>query len=48
MDEPATARALSGYLLRGLDCGAVDPAEVTELTGLDRAGLDALAGRADN
>ncbi|MFF2144717.1 DUF6986 family protein [Kitasatospora sp. NPDC058190] len=45
MDEPATARALSGYLLRGLDCGAVDPAEVAALTGLDRAQLDALAGR---
>ncbi|MER8188023.1 aldolase/citrate lyase family protein [Kitasatospora sp. NPDC094015] len=45
MDEPATARALSGYLLRGLDCGAVDPAEVTALTGLDRGQLDALAGR---
>ncbi|MFD9691059.1 DUF6986 family protein [Kitasatospora sp. NPDC059146] len=45
MDEPATARALSGYLLRGLDCGAVDSAEVTALTGLDRAQLDALAGR---
>ncbi|WP_405013241.1 DUF6986 family protein [Kitasatospora sp. NBC_01539] len=45
MDEPATARALSGYLLRGLDCGAVDTAEVTRLTGLDRPGLDALAGR---
>ncbi|MFF4384508.1 DUF6986 family protein [Kitasatospora sp. NPDC001547] len=45
MDEPATARALSGYLLRGLDCGAVDLAEVTALTGLDRERLDALAGR---
>ncbi|MFD0279136.1 DUF6986 family protein [Kitasatospora sp. NPDC127111] len=45
MDEPATARALSGYVLRGLDCGAVDLAEVTALTGLDRARLDALAGR---
>ncbi|MFJ5886505.1 DUF6986 family protein [Kitasatospora cineracea] len=45
MDEPATARALSGYVLRGLDCGAVDLAEVTERTGLDRARLDALAGR---
>ena len=29
MDEPATAKALSGYLLRGLDCGALDIAEVT-------------------
>ncbi|MEU9046466.1 MULTISPECIES: DUF6986 family protein [unclassified Kitasatospora] len=45
MDEPATARALSGYLLRGLDCGAVDLAEVTALTGLDREQLDALSGR---
>ncbi|MGW7578949.1 DUF6986 family protein [Streptomyces sp. NPDC054765] len=45
MDEPATARALSGYLLRGLDCGAVDTAEVARLAGLTRADLDALAGR---
>ncbi|MGW7491591.1 DUF6986 family protein [Streptomyces sp. NPDC054786] len=45
MDEPATAKALSGYLLRGLDCGAVDAAEVARLTGLTRADLDALAGR---
>ncbi|GAA4998923.1 DUF6986 family protein [Kitasatospora paranensis] len=45
MDEPATARALSGYLLRGLDCGAVDPVEVTALTGLDRERLNELAGR---
>ncbi|GAA0809773.1 DUF6986 family protein [Spirilliplanes yamanashiensis] len=27
-DEPATARALAGYLRRGLDCGALDAAEV--------------------
>ncbi|HET6856428.1 MAG TPA: aldolase [Streptomyces sp.] len=45
MDEPATAKALSGYLLRGLDCGAVDIAEVARLTGMTRADLDALAGR---
>ncbi|MEY9848971.1 citrate lyase beta subunit [Streptacidiphilus sp. BW17] len=45
MDEPATAKALSGYLLRGLDCGAVDAAEVEKAAGLDRAALDALAGR---
>ncbi len=44
-DEPATAKALSGHLLRGLDCGALDGAEVERLTGLDRAELDALAGR---
>jgi HpcH/HpaI aldolase/citrate lyase family len=46
LDEPATARALSGHLLRGLDCGALDAAEVRQLTGLARAELDALAGRA--
>ncbi|MCW2875285.1 aldolase/citrate lyase family protein [Actinacidiphila oryziradicis] len=45
MDEPATAKALSGYLLRGLDCGALDADEVTRLTGLPRAHLNALAGR---
>ncbi|GGN08864.1 DUF6986 family protein [Streptomyces fuscichromogenes] len=43
MDEPATAKALSGYLLRGLDCGALDSAEVTRLTGLTRAGLEGFA-----
>ena len=26
LDEPATARALAGFLLRGLDCGALDDA----------------------
>ncbi|WP_443066398.1 DUF6986 family protein [Streptomyces sp. NBC_01262] len=45
MDEPATAKALSGYLLRGLDSGALDTAEVTTATGLTRAELDVLAGR---
>ncbi|GBP99312.1 aldolase [Streptomyces spongiicola] len=43
MDEPATAKALSGYLLRGLDCGALDDAEVARLTGLTRTELDAFA-----
>jgi citrate lyase beta subunit len=36
-DEPATARALAGYLLRGLDCGALDDA------GFPREDLLALA-----
>ncbi|MFE7319156.1 DUF6986 family protein [Streptomyces sp. NPDC057555] len=45
MDEPATAKALSSYLLRGLDCGAVDPTEVARLTGLSRGDLEGLAGR---
>lgn len=43
MDEPATAKALSSYLLRGIDCGALDTAEVARLTGLTRAELDAFA-----
>ncbi|UCM86485.1 DUF6986 family protein [Streptomyces marincola] len=47
LDEPATARALSGFLLRGLDCGALDTAEVTGPTGLTRTRLHALAGRRD-
>ncbi|MFJ7899950.1 DUF6986 family protein [Streptomyces sp. NPDC096198] len=44
MDEPATAKALSAYLLRGLDCGALDIAEVARATGLTRADLEAFAG----
>jgi len=28
-DEPATARALAGYLIRGIDCGAVTPDELS-------------------
>ncbi|MGY1591961.1 DUF6986 family protein [Geodermatophilus sp. SYSU D00708] len=45
LDEPATARALAGVLVRGLDCGAVDDAEVRAAAGVDRAVLDELAGR---
>jgi len=45
LDEPATARALSGDLLRGLDCGALDTPEVTTRTGLTRPRLEELAGR---
>jgi citrate lyase beta subunit len=37
LDEPATARALAGFLLRGLDCGALDPDEA----GFSRAELAA-------
>ncbi|WP_329113580.1 DUF6986 family protein [Streptomyces sp. NBC_01465] len=43
MDEPATAKALSGFLLRGLDCGALGDEEVTRLTGLSRADLDSFS-----
>jgi hypothetical protein len=43
MDEPATARALSDFVVRGVDCGAVTAAEVQAATGLDGAQLAALA-----
>ncbi|MEU8652186.1 DUF6986 family protein [Streptomyces sp. NPDC048737] len=43
LDEPATAKALSGHLLRGLDCGALDTAEVTAATGLTRTALEGFA-----
>jgi citrate lyase beta subunit len=43
MDEPATAKALSGYLLRGLDCGALDIGEVARLSGLTRTDLERYA-----
>jgi citrate lyase beta subunit len=42
LEEPATARALAGFLLRGLDCGALSEADVSERCGLDRTGLTAL------
>jgi citrate lyase beta subunit len=44
-DEPATAQALSRSFLRALECGAVDAAELTSLTGLDLADLRALSRR---
>jgi len=46
LDEPATARALAALLVRALDCGAADAAEVLDPLGLDRTTLDLLAGRA--
>lgn len=41
MDEPATAKALAGYLLRARSCGAVTPDELA-VTGVDDAGLRRL------
>ncbi len=32
LDEPATARALTDYLQRGIDCGALDPSGSPELS----------------
>jgi citrate lyase beta subunit len=42
LDEPATARALADFLVRGLECGALREDE-TDATGLDRTELTALA-----
>ncbi|WP_062216147.1 aldolase/citrate lyase family protein [Streptomyces sp. NBRC 109706] len=42
LDEPATARALAGFLLRGLACGALESTEVTERAGLTRERLHQL------
>ena len=43
LDEPATARALAGFVLRGVRCGAISVDEVVADTGLGEAGLVALA-----
>jgi citrate lyase beta subunit len=43
LDEPATAAALAGFLVRGLDAGAVGAAEAAALTGVSRAELARLA-----
>jgi citrate lyase beta subunit len=43
LDEPATARALAGSLRAGLDCGALDEADVTAATGAARTDLDLLS-----
>jgi citrate lyase beta subunit len=45
LDEPATAKALAGHLLRGTDCGALDPGEAAAAAGAARADLERLAGR---
>jgi hypothetical protein len=42
LEEPATAQALAGFLLRGLDCGALSETDITECCGLGRTGLSAL------
>jgi hypothetical protein len=45
LDEPATAAALAGFVLRAVECGAADQAEVDKLTGLSPAALATLAKR---
>ncbi|WP_207555839.1 DUF6986 family protein [Intrasporangium flavum] len=46
MDEPATARALADFVLRGVDCGAVDVADAVERCSASREDLERLARRA--
>jgi len=46
LDEPATAVALAGFIVRAIECGAVDQARISSDTGLDRGQLDVLARRA--
>lgn len=43
MDEPATARALANFVLRGVQCGAVGEDEVLTLTGVALPELTVLA-----
>ena len=45
LDEPATARALADFLVRAVDCGATDSAEVEELSGVPPHRLAVLARR---
>ncbi|AWB96928.1 aldolase [Agromyces badenianii] len=42
LDEPATVRALAGFVLRGVRCGAISPAELAADLGIDDAALLAL------
>ncbi len=46
LDEPATARALADFLLRGVDCGAISTTEAHDATGLETDALARLAHRA--
>ena len=43
LDEPATVRALAGFVRRGVQCGAITTAEVAADTGIDERALAAMA-----
>ncbi len=45
LDEPATATALAGFVLRGVECGAVDESEIERLVESDLTRLAVLARR---
>ncbi|MGO2050990.1 MAG: DUF6986 family protein, partial [Microbacterium sp.] len=43
LDEPATARALAWFVLRGVQCGAIGADEIRASIGIDVPELTALA-----
>jgi len=45
LDEPATAQGMASLLVRGLQCGALDEAEVTERAGIGERELDGFYRR---
>ena len=45
LDEPATAQAMAGFLVRGVHCGALDPAAIEERTGVGLSVVQGLAAR---
>lgn len=45
LDEPATAAALAGFVLRAVECGAADEQQMLSEVGCSRSALDVLARR---
>jgi hypothetical protein len=45
LDEPATAKGMAALLVRGVQCGGLDEAEVTERSGVALSDLGALYGQ---
>jgi citrate lyase beta subunit len=45
LDEPATVKAMAALLVRGLQCGALDAAEVTDRSGVEVSELESLYRR---
>jgi hypothetical protein len=45
LDEPATAAALAGFLVRGVECSAIEPGDLATLTGVEVSRIAELARR---
>jgi citrate lyase beta subunit len=45
LDEPATVQGMAALLVRGLQCGALDDAEVTDRSGVEVSELESLYRR---